>query len=879
MLRPRFAILGPAVALLTLATTPLLAQHAFTDTGAGVTRTYDPRVPTPRALLGYEIGEKFTSHRAMMRYIERIAATSRRVKVDTVAHTFEGREMLLLVVSSEANIARIADIQRDAKRIADPRGVAAGEVESVQKRMPAIVWLEHSVHGGEASGMEAGLALLYQLAAGTDAETLMTLDSAVVLIDPNENPDGRERFTHDLERMTSNQGVPNDPQAMNNAGSWPGPRTSHYYFDLNRDWFTQSHPESKGRVKSFLKWFPQVTVDLHEQGSSASFYFAPPREPDNHNNPKHLSKWFDIFAAAHGAAFDEHGWSYFRREGYDSFYPGYGEGWPMLTGSIGMLFESASSAGGAVRRNDGTLRTLRQAAWEHYTAEWTTVRTSARRRTELFRDYAQARSDAITSHAKEGVRAVVIQRDEQGRADSLAAKLRENGIDVWRLNADADLKDATAYGSLAMSVSTKVRAGSYVVDYAQPQGHLAKALLEPDAELDSTFLKLELELRRTGQRDRFYDVTAWSMPLAARLQAWSVKSVPVGVTLLTDMPRTPAVAVANAQYGYAFMPGSEASIRLLASLLKDSIRVWHAPNSFTSNGVKFPHGAFLVRVAANKSDVHARVKARALEAGAQIVAIPSAGVSEGTDLGSNSVVPVLAPNVAVLGGAPVSGTPFGFVWFALDQRIGYPSTFIDANYVSTGNMSAFTVLIVPSVSAAGLDRALGDGGKARLTDWVRSGGVLITTEAATAWAAQDKGMIRMRLKRDSVRADSTGGAPLPGGLPGVLARATIDTLSPLLAGVNEREIPVFVNADRIFTVPKDLSAGEAVIRFAAADRVRLAGYFWPEAAGKLALSPYLWTERVGRGRVIAFAHDPVYRDMFHGLLPIFANAVLLGGTF
>ena len=148
MLRPRSAILGPAVALLSLSTTPLFAQHAFTETGAGVTRTYDPRVPTPRALLGYEIGEKFTTHRAMMRYIERIAATSRRVKVDTVSHTFEGREMLLLVVSSEANIARIADIQRDAKRIADPRGAAAGAVESAQGRMPSIVWLEHSVHGG-----------------------------------------------------------------------------------------------------------------------------------------------------------------------------------------------------------------------------------------------------------------------------------------------------------------------------------------------------------------------------------------------------------------------------------------------------------------------------------------------------------------------------------------------------------------------------------------------------------------------------------------------------------------------------------------------------------------------------------------------------------
>ncbi len=865
--------------LLLVGSTPLRAQHTYTEQANTPARTYDPRVPTPRALLGYDIGDRFTSHRLMMRYIERVAATSKRVRVDTIARSFEGREMLVLTVTSEANHARTAEIQRDARRVADPRGAAAGEIEAAQKRLPSIVWLAHSVHGGEASGVEAGLALLYQLAAGTDAETLMAMDSTVVLIDPNQNPDGRERFTHDLERSASVQSVPSEPGAINNAGSWPGPRTSHYYFDLNRDWYTQSHPESKGRVKAFLAWWPHVAVDLHEQGSSASFYFAPPREPDNANNPKHLPKWFDIFAAAHGAAFDVHGWSYFRREGYDSFFPGYGEGWPMLTGSIGMLFESASSSGGSVRRNDGTLRTLKQAAWEHYSAEWATVRTSARRRTELLRDYAQARADAISGHARDAMRAVVIARDDQGRADSLAAKLRENGIDVWRLNADAELANATPYGGSAAVLSTKIKAGAYVVDYAQPQGYLAKALLEPDAALDSAFIKYELELRRTGQRNRFYDVTAWSMPLAWRVQAWTVRTLPAGLTPVTEVTRAVVASVPVAQYGYAFSPGSEASIRLLASLLRDSVRVWHAPNAFTSNGVKFAHGAFLVRVAPNRADVHAQVNALAQQAGAMIVPIPSAGVADGTDLGSNSVVPILAPRVALLGNAPVSGTPFGFIWFALDQRIGYPSTPVDANFVASGDMSRFSVLIVPSAPGAALDRALGESGKARLADWVRNGGVLITTEAATSWVAQDKFLLRMRVKRDSVRADSSGGAPLPGGLPGVLARATVDTLSPLLTGVNEREIPVFVNADRVFTVPKDLSAGEAVIRFAPDKRVRLAGYFWPEAEAKLALSPYLWTERVGRGRVIAFTQDPLYRDMFRGLLPIFANAVLLGGTF
>jgi len=874
------AAAGSLLLAATLLLAPRLhAQHGFTEPSATPARTYDPRVPTPRSILGYDNGDRFTPQRSMMRYIERIAATSRRVKVDTVGRTFEGREMLVITVTSEANMARLSDIRRDAQRIADPRGAGTSEVAAAIGRMPAIVWLAHSVHGGEASGAEAGLALLYQLAAGTDAETQMALDSTVVLIDPNENPDGRERFTHDLERMTSSAGLASDPQALSNAGSWPGPRTSHYYFDLNRDWFTQSHPESKGRVRTYLQWMPQVAVDLHEQGSSATFYFAPPREPNNRNNPKHLDKWFDIFAAAHGAVFDTHGWSYFRREGYDSFYPGYGEGWPMLTGSIGMLFESASSAGGAVLRSDGTLRTLRQAAWEHYSAEWATVRTSGRRRTELLRDYAQSRADAISSHAKEVARGVVIQRDAQGRADSLAMQLRANGIDVGRLGADADLALATPYGSATAVPVTKVRAGAYVVDYAQPQGHLAKALLEPEAELDSAFLKFELELRRTGGRNRFYDVTAWSLPMAWRLQAWTVRTMPAGVTPVTTLPRMVATTSQVAQYAYAFTPGSEASISLLSSLLRDSVRVWHAPNAFTVNGASFPNGAFIVRVAANAEDVHGRVNRLALAAGASVTPIGSAGVSAGTDLGSNSVVPVRAPRIAIIGGAPVSGTPFGFIWYAMDQRLGYPSTLIDASYIAGGDLSRYTVLIVPSVQGGALDRVIGDGGRTRLTEWVRNGGVLITTEAATQWAAQPNFLLRLRSRRDSTRADSTGGAPLPGGLPGVLARASIDTLSPLLAGVTEREIPVFVNGDRVFSVPKDIAAGEAVIRFAPAARMRLSGYVWPESAEKYALSPYLWTERVGRGRVIAFTQDPVYRDMFRGQLAIFANAVFLGSTF
>lgn len=431
--------------------------------------------------------------------------------------------------------------------------------------------------------------------------------------------------------------------------------------------------------------------------------------------------------------------------------------------------------------------------------------------------------------------------------------------------------------------AAKLPVQSYAVDFAQPQGHLAKALLEPNADLDSAFVKFELELRRTGQRNRFYDVTGWSLPYTYRVDAYTVGSMPAALAAWTPETRARAVtteAPARAQYAYAFAPGSEASLRLLSALLTDSIRVWYAPYGFTSRGQAFPTGAFVVRVQTNRAEVHDVVTRHARDIGVAVASIASAGVDQGTDLGSNSVVPIPRPRVALLGGAPVSGNPFGFAWYALDQRLGYPSSVIDASYVAGGDLSAFTTIILPSVQAAALDRVLGDAGRQRLVDWVRNGGVLITREGASAWVAQERvGLVRTRVKRDTTRADSTGGAPLPGALPGVIVRATVDSLSPLTAGILTREFPVFANGVTVFTVPRDLRAGEALIRFARAERVKLSGYFWPESAAKIGGSPYLWTESAGRGRVILFAHDPVFRDQLRGTLPLFGNAVLLGGTY
>jgi hypothetical protein len=853
--------------VLALTARAALAQHAFQAGGS-----YDPAVPTPRALLGYEIGAAFTPHHVVARYLERLAATSRRIHVDTMARTVEGRESFLVIATSEANYARLAQIQADAAQLADPRGASAAELAAVTGRLPVITWLAFNVHGGEASGLEAALALIYQLAAGRDAETQLVLDSSVVVIDPLQNPDGHERHVQDWLRNRSVLGIPTTPGAMIHQGSWPGPRGSHYAFDLNRDWYILSHAETRGRVAAFQRWWPHVAVDLHEMGSSSTYFFAPPMDPVNKNVAPSIVRWWDIFAAANAAAFDAHGWSFFRHEGYDEFYPGYGVSWPILTGAVGMTYEEAASSGGAIRRDDGTLMTLHDAAWHHYTAAWATATTAARRARERVRDYLAFRQSAITEGERGTVRAVVLERDDQGRADSLVARLLMNGIAVQRLRAAADSRDATEYGDNAVR-PVRFAAGTYVVDYGQPQGRLAKALLESEAVLDSSFIREELESRRTGQGDRFYDVTAWSLPYTFRVRAWAVRTLPGATEAVPALTPAEIVPFGQARYAYAFVPGSEAAIRMLAGLLGDSVRLWYAPKSFTQNGQSFPMGAFIVRVASNGPEVHDAVRRSAAASGARVYALASALADSGTDLGSNSVFYVHPPRIVLLGGQGVSSGSFGAAWYAFDQRLRYQVTTVAVASLAGFRLNEFDVLIVPSVQGAGLDQALGT----RVAEWVRAGGTLITLDGATNWLAGERlGLARLRARRDTVRADSTGGAALPADVPGAIVRLTGDTLSALLAGVRSVDLPAMINSGRIYAAPKDLRAGEAILRYAPAARLRLAGYLWPEVPARLAESVYLWTESAGRGRVIGFAGDPLFRDMWRGLLPIFANAVFLG---
>ncbi|UCH10893.1 MAG: peptidase M14, partial [Fidelibacterota bacterium] len=330
---------------------------------------YDPSIPTYAEVLGYAPGEALTTHREMLRYLSTLAAASDRVVLETYGESYQGRELAIAVVSSPDNLASIEQIYTDFQLLVDPR--RSGNRERIIENRPVAVYLVYSIHGDEHSCTEAALLTAYHLAADRSEATRDILENTIIVIDPLLNPDGRMRYLGYLENTRSFPPNP-DPNAVEHNPYPIGGRTNHYLFDLNRDWFAVTQQESRARVKQVQRWRPQVLGSYHEMGYRSSYYFAPPAEAVNKNFSPIVMKWLEVFGRENARAFDQRGWRYFTKEIFDSFYPGYGDSWPILNGVVAMTFEQASAEGSLIQKPDGHLLTLREAIEHHFVTGITT---------------------------------------------------------------------------------------------------------------------------------------------------------------------------------------------------------------------------------------------------------------------------------------------------------------------------------------------------------------------------------------------------------------------------------------------------------------------------------------------------------------------------
>lgn len=897
----------PRTLLFTLAlvpTAPLQAQQS---------------VPTFHDITGHAFGKRITTHAEMTRYLEALAAASPRVSLIEQGASWEERRLLAAVVTSPENHARLDAIRETAQRLGDPRTTSPDEAESLMQNQPAVVWMGGSIHGFELSGSEGLLQVLERLTRREDEEVQQLLDRLVVIVDPMLNPDGRDAFADANHRAIGREPNPRRDDWANDFDFWDALafRTGHYFFDTNRDWFAHTQRETRNRVATLRAWRPQVVIDAHEMGSDAEFYFDPAAEPYGPAFPPFARAWFERFHRAYADAFDAAGFDYMSRERYNYFYPGYTTSWGSYQGAVGMLYEQGSSRGLALHRPDETVRTLENALDQQTTAAWAALRLAAAERERLLRDYVDSHRRMI-EEGRQGVRRHLIPPGgDPGLHAELADLLQRNGIEVGILQGETTLA-GVADRTGRNAGDHAFPAGTLVIDTAQPRQRLIHALLAVDQPIPRDFLDQARQRVDRGESARFYDMTAWSLPLLFDLPGYSSTDARSLDVQPLDGPVAAPALPEPARYAYLIDGRQAASLSALTALRMRGLRASVALEPLRAGGRDFASGTVVVWVSPRDGQpsevVHPAVREVAERFHVEAVPVGSGLTDTGEDtpegsfaaLGSGDVVPVKTPEVALLAGNPVHAYSFGWAWYVLDRQYEIPLTIRQVRSMGGTPLEDLNVLVIPDLfSAQGVADELGEAGRDRIARWVRDGGTLVVLGEAVELARKQLDLLSLGTwypekpageGEEGGEGSSGGGADEPRRftVPGAFLRADLDPRAWLAAGYagsidpggGPLDLPVLVFSDRLFTAPEGpVTPGKQVVaRYAGTAQgeglperaVVWSGHAWDESLERLPGAVFAYVEQVGRGRVVAFAEDLNFRGYWRGVDRLFLNAVVLG---
>ena len=840
---------------------------------------YDPDIPTLEEVVGHDFGEVVTPPDDVIRYIEALAeAAPDRTRLIRYAESWEGRPLVVLVIGSEERMARLDEVKEGIGRLADPRGLSDEEAEALLAELPVVTALMHGIHGNEISPSGAAMAEAYHLLAATgDADVDLILSESLVLIDPMENPDGRNRFVYQNEVAQARW--PDEAAfSAEHDEPWPGGRGNHYLFDLNRDLFIQSQPETRGKVDILLEYRPQIVADLHEMGGDATYFFPPTAPPSNPWYGERQIALMDVFGSAIAARFDARGFAYFNRDVYDLFYPGYVDMWPMGYGALGMTYEQASARALRLRQSDGDLLTYGQGVLQHFTAALETALTSARNRESILRDYLAFRREGVAAGQRGPAEIVLHSAHDPGMAERLAKMLTENGIEVFRASGPVTVGDRTLSAG-----------SSFIVPLDQPTHGFIHNLLDANVPMEEDFVRRQIERRANRQSDEIYDLTAWSQSLL-----WDVEAIETAATGARAEPVTTVAtleapaALPEALVGYLIPWGTNAAAAVTEAL-REGIRVRAAGAEFTLGGRRYGTGTAIVRTSENGADLRARLADIGARHRAEVVPIDDAYVREGMSLGSRQVRALREPRVLLVYDSPGQSYSVGWARYVLERRYGQRTTAVRASSLGRARLADYDVVVFPS---GNYGSAVGEGLLDRLRAWMRDGGTVITMAESSRWASRE-GLLATETERRGGRAESddppdhgTPDQPIeyldaispddesPEGVPGAILRTVLDTEHWLAAGT-DGEIGVLVEGSRVFR-PITLDDGTNVGRYADLDDLVLGGIVWEESQPQLANKAFLIHQPYGRGQLVAFAEDPNYRAYAEATQLLFMNAVLLG---
>ncbi len=828
--------------LLTVLGTLLLSISAFAQ------------LQSPAEYLGYELGEKWTPHYKVLGYFQHVAEESPMVSLTEYGKTNEGRELVYATVSSVSNHQNLEEIRLNNLKLAS---LEEGAPTSNQK---AVVWLSYNVHGNETSSSEAAMNTVYKLIT----EKTDWLENTVVIMDPMVNPDGRDRYVYWYKSVVGEQKNVH-PETREHSEPWPGGRTNHYYFDLNRDWAWQTQVESRHRIKAYNRWMPHVHVDFHEQGYNSPYYFAPGSKPYHAAISDWQSEFQTMIGKNNAKHFDEEGWLYFTGEVFDLFYPSYGDTWPTFNGAIGMTYEQAghSSSGRGVITAEGDTLNLLDRLTHHSVTGLSTVEITSQNAKKVIQEFSDYYSNTIKNGSGEYKTFIVKKGNNPDNEARLLRYLVNQEIEFGVASSSTQ---ANGYDfKTGETGRVQVEKGDYVISTYQPKGTLVRVLFEPKPELEDSLT---------------YDITAWETHYAYGVDGYAIKGNvnTEPLSMETDEKLTPVMAK---PYAYIAKWNSLDDLRFLARLLDKGVSVRYAQKAFILNGEKYAPGTLVITRRGNENlglKFDETVKDEAAMLNRIVTPVATGFVDSGKDFGSSSVRYMEAPKVALLSGSGTSSNTVGHIWNYFDQQINYPINMLESSALSTLSSANYDVLILPDLYG----NAISESAMKNIKDWVRAGGTLIAVGNANGSLAGKDGFNLKRKEREEAENESpedklqkyadASRNRAPYSNPGSIFEISMDNSHPLAFGYDESYMSLKLGSTAYDYLENGWNVG------AAKPGAHRSGFIGHKAEKQLEHSLTFGVQRMGRGNVVYMVDNPLFRGFWHNGKLLFGNAVFFVGN-
>lgn len=803
---------------------------------------YDPDVPSPADYFGYEIGERHLTHAELVAYMRVLEETSERVRILPYGETHGQRPLMQLLISSPENLENAESLRERHLMLSDPGKSGRLDLEE----MPLVVNFNYGVHGNEPSASNTAPLLAYHLAAGRGEAIETQLDELMILLDPCLNPDGFDRFAHWVRNHVGKNPNP-DPQTVEHREDWPGSRTNYYFFDLNRDWMLLTQPESKGRLALFHEWMPNFVLDFHEMGTDSTYFFQPGVPERTHPLiPPRIYAFTEKISGYFAEALEETGTLYFSRERFDDFYMGKGSTISDLKGAVGILFEQASARGQVQESVNGPLD-FKTAIRNQWTISLSVLRAS----TALREEFLASMRTFFRESLREGAGASFAgyrfaSPGDPARAREFARILETHQIEVEPLSGEA----------------------AWYVPLEQPHYRYLQALVEKRTEFE---------------QDIFYDITAWTLPLAYNLEWEELPAPPRSAS-----SGAPSRGLERSELGYLVDWSQLNAPRLLLDLLEAEIRVKAARQPFTADGHAYTYGSLFVPVTLQpeaSGTIYELLKLASGQLDVGVRPVRTFLTEEGIDLGSGQFRNVTRPKILLVGGRGVDAYEMGSIWHLLDVYHDYPVTVIRPAELSSIRLSDYTALILPDAGGSSYPEEATE----RLERWVKAGGSLISLGRSSKWVI-DRGLVDLALVGAAPAEEEGTEGPDEGGpierrpfdqasddqalerIRGAIFKTTIDRSHPLAWGYRNPELPVFVEGES-FLRP---SANPYQTPLAFTAEPLLAGYASVKNLERMAGAAAAVVETDGRGAYILFGHTPTFRAYWRGTEKLLLNALLFG---